>query len=157
MITKELKSWMNHLKNLKWMKKRERITVRIENNWRKEDETPVELKNARKYSREFDTRERRDHELTKEYWSDAPVRFGERELKADMNNSEIMGSGESNWKNSWIALDGWKEFSQSKTIMRGWHQARTMNLQENGPRFKRNSSSFFECWDWWRETPPWIF
>ena len=25
-----------------------------------------------------------------------------------------------------------KEFSQSKTIMRGWHQARTMNLQENG-------------------------
>ena len=30
-----------------------------------------------------------------------------------------------------------KEFSQSKTIMRGWHQARTMNLEENGARFKR--------------------
>ena len=25
-----------------------------------------------------------------------------------------------------------KELSQSKTLMRGWHQARTMNLRENG-------------------------
>ena len=24
--------------------------------------------------------------------------------------------------NSWNASDGWKEFSQSKTIMRGWHK-----------------------------------
>ena len=26
---------------------------------------------------------------------------------------------------------------------RGWHEARTMNLQENGPRFRRNPSSVF--------------
>ena len=31
-----------------------------------------------------------------------------------------------------------------KTIMRGWHQARTMNLEENGARLKRNSSSVFK-------------
>ena len=47
-------------------------------------------------------------------------------------SSEMMAFGESNWKDSWIAPDGWKEFSQSKTIMRGWHQARITNLQENG-------------------------
>ena len=28
--------------------------------------------------------------------------------------------------------------------MRGWHQARTMNLEANGARFKRNSSSVFK-------------
>ena len=28
--------------------------------------------------------------------------------------------------------------------MRGWHQARTMNLEENGARFKRDSSSVFK-------------
>ena len=38
-----------------------------------------------------------------------------------------------------------KEFSESKTIMRGWHKARTKNIQENGPRFKRNSSSVYTC------------
>ena len=46
--------------------------------------------------REFDTIERRDHELIREYLNGAPVRFGERELKAGMNNSEMMGSGETN-------------------------------------------------------------
>ena len=34
----------------------------------------------------------RDHELIRDYLNDAPVRFGERELKAGMNNSEMMGS-----------------------------------------------------------------
>ena len=29
----------------------------------------------------LDTREQRDHELTRVYLNDAPVRFGERELK----------------------------------------------------------------------------
>ena len=29
--------------------------------------------------------------------------------------------------------------------MRGWHEARTMNLQENGPRFRRNPSSVFNA------------
>ena len=104
----------------------------------------------------LDTRERRDHELIRGYLSDAPVWFGDRELKAWMNNSEMMGSGESNWKDSWNALDGWKLFSQSKTIMRGWQQTRTMNLEENGARLKRNSSSVFKCWEWRWETPPWI-
>ena len=70
-----------------------------------------------------------------------------------MNNSEKMGSGESNWRDSWIALDGWKELSQSKTIMKVWHQARTMDLEENGARFKRNPSSAFKCWEWWQEPP----
>ena len=83
----------------------------------------------------LDTWERRDHELIREYLNDVPVWFGERELKAWMNNSEMMGYGESIWKDSWIAPDGWKEFSQSKTIMRGWHQAKTMNLEENGARY----------------------
>ena len=75
-----------------------------------------ELENEWRYLREFDTWERRDHELIRGYLNDAPVRFGERELKAGMNNYEIMGSGESNWKDSWIALDGWKEFSQRKQL-----------------------------------------
>ena len=51
---------------------------------------------------------------------------------------------------------GEKNFSQSKTIMRGCHPARTMNLQENGPRFRRNPSSVFKNREWRRETPPWI-
>ena len=67
----------------------------------------------------LDTWERRDHELIREYLNDAPVWFGEWELKAGMNKSEMMGSWWSNWRDSWIAPDGWKELSQSKTIMRG--------------------------------------
>ena len=102
---------------------------------------------------DLDTWEQRNHELIRRYLNDAPVRFGEREMKAWMNKSEMMGYGESIWKVSWIASDGWKKFSQSKTIMRGWHQARTMNLEENGARFKRNPSSVFKCWEWWWESP----
>ena len=59
-----------------------------------------------------------------------------------------------NWEDSWISPDGWKRFSQSKTIMRGWQQASTMNLEENRARLKRNSSSVFKWWEWQRETPP---
>ena len=44
----------------------------------------------------LDASEQGDPELVSEYLNDAPVRFGERELKAGMNNSEMMGSGESN-------------------------------------------------------------
>ena len=46
--------------------------------------------------RNLDTSERIDHELIREYLNDAPVRFGERVLKAGMNNSEMMGTRESN-------------------------------------------------------------
>ena len=44
----------------------------------------------------IDTRKRIDHELIRGNLNDAPVKFGERELKAGMNNSEMMGSEESN-------------------------------------------------------------
>ena len=49
-----------------------------------------ELENEWRYLKEFDTREQRDHELLRGYLHDAPERFGERELKAGMNNSEMM-------------------------------------------------------------------
>ena len=52
-----------------------------------------ELENEWRYWREFDTREWRDHELIREYLNDAPVRLGEQQLKAGMNNPEMMGSG----------------------------------------------------------------
>ena len=71
---------------------------------------------------DLDTWERRDHELIKEYLNEAPVELGnERWMLRTNKSSEMMAFGESNWKDSWIAPDGWKEFSQSKTIMRGWH------------------------------------
>ena len=54
----------------------------------------------------LDPWERRDHELIRGYSNDAPVRFGECELPAEMNNNEMMASGESNWKDSWICT-GW--------------------------------------------------
>ena len=44
----------------------------------------------------LDTRKRIDHELIRGNLNDAPVKFGERELKAGMNNYEVMGSRESN-------------------------------------------------------------
>ena len=37
-----------------------------------------EFENERRYLREFDTIEQRDHELIREYLNDGPVRFGER-------------------------------------------------------------------------------
>ena len=67
-----------------------------------------------------------------------------------MNNYEVMG-----WKDSWIVVDGWKKILTIENNYERMHQARTMNLEENGARFKRNSSSVFKCWEWWWE-PPWI-
>ena len=103
---------------------------------------------------DLDTWERRDRELIRGYLNDAPEEFENESWKLRMNNSEMMGSGESNWKDSWIAPNGWNEFSQSKTIKRGWQQASTMNLEENRARLKRNSSSVFKWWEWQRETSP---
>ena len=74
----------------------------------------------------LDTNERINHELIKEYLNDAPVRFGEQELKAGMKNPELMASGESNWKDSWIAPEGWKEFSQSKQL---WEDGTMLELR----------------------------
>ena len=37
-----------------------------------------EFENKRRYLRNLDTREQRDHELIREYLNDAPVRIGER-------------------------------------------------------------------------------
>ena len=65
----------------------------------------------------LDTWERRDHELIREYLNDAPVRFGERELKAE--NEQVFWNGGLriiNWEDSWIAPDRWKELSQSKQL-----------------------------------------
>ena len=110
----------------------------------------------------LDTWERRDSEMIREHLNEAPIRFKESR-KLRMNNYEMMGSEESNWKDSWIAPDGWKEFPQSKIIMRGWQQARITNLEENGARLReknllRSSESenydentTMNCWD----TPKW--
>ena len=76
--------------------------------------------------------------------NDAPVRFVERDLKAGMNNSKMMAPENQSEKTLELLRMDEKKFSQSKTIMRGWHQARTMNLEENGARFKRNSFSVFK-------------
>ena len=54
------------------------------------------------------TRDQRDHELIREYLNDSPEEFENERWKLRMNNSETMGSGESNWKDSWIAPDGKK-------------------------------------------------
>ena len=92
MITKEVKSWTNHRKNLKMKVAMAQFTGK---NWKMNEDTWGGL----------DTWEQRDHELTIVNLNDAPVRFGE--LKAGMNNSEKLGSGESNWRDSWIAPDGY--------------------------------------------------
>ena len=54
-----------------------------QNEQRKDSETPGRIRNEWKYLREFDTIEQRDHELIREYLNDAPVRFGEQELKVE--------------------------------------------------------------------------
>ena len=102
----------------------------------------------------LDTWERREHEPINDHLNKAPVRSENDNCKLRMNKSSMMSSGYSNWEDSWISPDGWKRFSQSKTIMRGWQQASTMNLEENRARLKRNSSSVFKWWEWQRETPP---
>ena len=55
---------------------------------------------------DLDISEQRDQELIRGYLIDAPVIFGECELPAEMNNNEMMASGELNWKDSWICT-GW--------------------------------------------------
>ena len=75
-------------------------------NWKTNEDTWYDL----------DTWERRDHELIRGYLNDAQVRFGEQELKAGMNNSEMKGYRESNWKDSWIAPDGWKNSHNRKQL-----------------------------------------
>ena len=66
-------------------------------------------------------RERRDHALIRGYLIDAPVKLGGWELKARMNNYEMMGSGESNWKYSELLRMGEKKFSQPKQL---WEDGR---------------------------------
>ena len=132
MITKEEESWINRRKNWKW---KIAMAPIAQKNWKTNEDTCENL----------DTSVQRDHKVIREYLNDAPVWFGEREVKTGMNNSEMMGSEESNWKIllkcfGWV----WKEFSQSKTIMRGWQQVRTMNLEENGARLREKSSSVFK-------------
>ena len=70
MITKEENSWPNHRKNWKTNKVKGWITGK-------------NLKTNKDTWGNLDTWERRDHELIREYLSDVPVRFGERELKAE--------------------------------------------------------------------------
>ena len=55
-----------------------------------------------------------------------------------------MGFLENKLKYSWNALDGRKEILTTKTITRGWHKARAMNLEENGARLREKSSSVFK-------------
>ena len=45
---------------------------------------------------DLDTRERRGQEQIRGYLNDAPVRFGECQLKTRMNKPEMMAFGESN-------------------------------------------------------------
>ena len=52
------------------------------------------------------TSERRDHELIRGYLNDAPVRFGERELKAGMNNYDMMAFEGKKWKQL-MKCSGW--------------------------------------------------
>ena len=75
-------------------------------NWKMKEDTWGDL----------DTWERRDRELIRGYLNDAPEEFENESWKLRMNNSEMMSSRESNWKDSWIAQDGWKEFSHSKQL-----------------------------------------
>ena len=82
----------------------------------------------------LDTREQRDRELTRVNLNDAPVRFGERELKAGMNNSEMMGSGESNWKYSWIAPDGWNELLGNVVISKKILRTRKIMVMHSNER-----------------------
>ena len=50
--------------------------------------------------------------------------IGERSWKLrTKKSSEMMAFGESNWKDSWNAPDGYEKNSHNrKTIMRGWHK-----------------------------------
>ena len=100
---------------------------------------------------DLDTWERRDHELIRRYLNDASEEFENESWKLRMNNSEMMGYGESIWKDSWIAPDGWKEFK------------RAMNLREKGQDLEETllRSSNVENddknhhWEYFLGTPEW--
>ena len=62
-------------------------------------------------------------------------------------------SEERNGNNSWNAPDGWKGFPQSKTIMSGWHKLALWIFKRMEQDFRRNTSSVFTWWEWWREPP----
>ena len=64
----------------------------------------------------LDTWERRDHELIREYLNDGPVRLGEQQLKAGMNNPEMMGSGEQIEKNLELLRIGEKNSDNRKQL-----------------------------------------
>ena len=52
-----------------------------------------------------------------------------------MKNYDTMAFGGKKWKQL-MKCSGWvKRIFTIKTIMKGWHQARTMNLEENGARY----------------------
>ena len=55
---------------------------------------------------DLDIRERRDHELIRGYLNDSPEEFENESWTLRINNSEMIGSGEWNWKESWITPDG---------------------------------------------------
>ena len=97
-------------------------TVRIGNDRREDKEnTGKNLQTNEDAWENLDTSEWRDHELIREYLNDAPVRLEDDNWKLRKEKKpEMMDSGYSNWEDSWIAPDGWKEISQPKPIMRGW-------------------------------------
>ena len=64
----------------------------------------------------IDTRERTDHELIRGYLIDAPVKLEGWELKAKMNNPEMMAFGESNWKYSELLRMGEKKSHNRKQL-----------------------------------------
>ena len=102
---------------------------------------------------DLDTWERRAHEPIKDYLNEAPVKLGERELKLKWIIFDD-GLRITDWEDSWITPDRSKRILTIKTITRGWQHARITNLEENGARLKRNSSSVFKRCEWHRETPP---
>ena len=52
-----------------------------------------------------------------------------------MKNYDMMAFGGKEWKQLMKCSEWVKRIFTIKTIMKGWHQARTMNLEENGARY----------------------
>ena len=73
-----------------------------------------------------------------------------------MNNYEMMGSGESNWKTLELLQMGEKNSHNQKQF---WEDGIKLELRvfgRMGMIWRRNSSSVFKIWEWRRETPSWI-
>ena len=78
----------------------------------------------------LEARERRDHELIRDYLNEAPVKLENDNWKLGINkSSEMMGSEWTNWKGSWITPDGLKEFSRSKQIREDGNKLESRNLK----------------------------